>query len=607
MYIARLRISGFRGIQEADIRLAQQSVLVGPNGCGKSTVIDAISLALGRTKLVRSLTEHDFIGSDPAAAARVKIIVTVAGFASDDPAEYDTWFRADRAVPKWFGMDGQEYAEAGADRKLCANVGFCARFDRDELEVVSVRYFHDDDDATDPFDDDSGVVQVPSRLLNDLGFFVLPARRDWDAVASFNSDLFRRTVSNLAGIPADEILVQRDALRNPAVKIEDSAKLASLVTGLNERLARLALNAPKFRLRVTAGDSEAVLQSLLPHYAVTGGPSLPAARHGAGLVSLQSLLLLLEVGCVRRAKGLPFILALEEPELHLSPGIHGRLVAEATATANQVICTTHSPDVARVFAATSTLIVSNEAGRLAARPFLAQPLTPAASNNERKLYLQNRARVVSALMHSFVLIPEGRFDTEWLTRLADVADPHTTHTSPFGAVFGVVPTENAAVAFTTERLTPLRSRIVAMVDGDAAGDTYVAELKTKTPPPSLIIQIRAGWTIEDVVCWMLEPGGAAALATISAALPGFTFASLDALRDLLKTSNDKGTNTVGLKEDVLAHDAIAGVLDATPECRARVVTFCEALVSAAIGASHTQIVPDATRSTPAVRVVRFTP
>jgi hypothetical protein len=153
----------------------------------------------------------------------------------------------------------------------------------------------------------------------------------------------------------------------------------------------------------------------------------------------------------------------------------------------------------------------------------------------------------------------------------------------------------------------LRSRIVAMVDGDAAGDTYVTELKTKTPPPSLIIQLCPGWTIEDVVCWMLEPDDATALATISAALPGFAFASLDALRDLLKTSNDRSTNTVGLKEDVLAHETIAGVLDATPASRSRVVNFCEALVSAAIGTNHEQIVPDAARSTVAVSVVRFTP
>lgn len=557
--------------------------------------------------MVRSLTEHDFTGSNPTAATRIKIVATVAGFESDAPEEHDTWFRADRAVPKWFGADEQEYVEAGPGRALCANVGFCARFDRDELEVVSMRYFHDDDDATDPFDDESGLVQVPTRLLNDLGFFVLPARRDWDAVASFNSDLFRRTVSNLAGIPADEILNQRDVLRNPAVKIEDSEKLTTLVAGLNERLARLAPNAPKFQLRVTAGDSEAVLQSLLPHYARNGGPSLPAARHGSGLVSLQSLLLLLEVGRARLAKGMSFILALEEPELHLSPGIHGRLVAEAATTANQVICTTHSPDVARVFPATSALIVTNEAGHLEARPFLAQPLTNAASNNERKLYMQNRARVVSALMHSFVLVPEGRFDTEWLTRFADVADPHTTHTSPFGAVFGVIPTENAAVAFTTERLTMLRSRIVAMVDGDAAGDGYVVTLKTLTRPPSLIIQLATGWTIEDVVRWMLDPSSAAELAALSTGLPGFTFASLDTLRDLLKISNNRGSNTVGLKEDVLAHEAVAGILESSPACRARVVSFCEALVSAATGAGHAQISADPVRSTEKVRVVRFAP
>ncbi|GAB1488485.1 hypothetical protein MASR2M8_09300 [Opitutaceae bacterium] len=607
MHIARLRISEFRGVQQADVRLTPSSVLVGPNGCGKSTLIDALSLALGRTKMVRMLTEHDFTGSNPAAAARIKIVVTIAGFASDDPDDNDEWFRAGRAVPKWLDGEGQEHAAGGAGRKLCVNVGYCARFDRDELEVVSVRYFHDDDDANDPFVDEGGIVPVPPRLLSELGFFVLPARRDWDAVASFNSDLFRRTVSNLAGIPADEILGQRDALRNPAVKIEESPQLTALVAGLNERLSRLAPNAPKFQLRVTAGDSEAVLQALLPHYASHGGPSLPAARHGAGLVSLQSLLLLLEVGRARRANQLPFILALEEPELHLSPGIHGRLVAEAIATASQVICTTHSPEVARVFPATSALIVTNEAGILAARPFLMRALTAAATNRERKLYLQNRARVVSALMHPFVLVPEGRFDTEWLTRLADVADPHTTLTTPFSAVFGLVPTEDAAVAFTVEKLTPLRSRIVALVDGDNAGDTYVAELKAKNPPPALVVQLPAGWTIEDVVRWMLEPGGAAAVTALATALPAFAFASLDAFRDLLKTQNNRNTNTVGLKEDVLAHESVAGVLEATPECRARVVTFCEALVSAATGVNHANIGMDAARSTAAVRVVRFMP
>ena len=44
MRIARLRIIGFRGIKEADIRLGATSVLVGPNNVGKTTIIEALAL-----------------------------------------------------------------------------------------------------------------------------------------------------------------------------------------------------------------------------------------------------------------------------------------------------------------------------------------------------------------------------------------------------------------------------------------------------------------------------------------------------------------------------------------------------------------------------------
>ncbi|MEW6112770.1 MAG: ATP-dependent nuclease [Acidobacteriota bacterium] len=605
MEIARVRVSGFRGVRTADIRFDKQSILVGPNGCGKSTLIDALSLALGRTKLVRSLTEHDFSGSEPLPATRLKIIVSIVGFSTEDPSDHDEWFRADRAVPKWLGEDGQEYAEAGTGRRLCVNIGFCARFDREELEVVSIRYFHDDDDVADPFQDESSLAHVPTRLLNEIGFFVLPARRDWDAVASFNSELFRRTVSSAAGIPAEEILEQRDALRNPAVKIEESERLSALVNGLNDRLARVSPAAPRFQLRVTTGESEAVLQALLPHYTSQGGPSLPAARHGAGLVALQSLLLLLEVGRGRKAKGLSFVMALEEPELHLAPGLHGRLVSEAGHIADQIICTTHSADVARVFPATSINIASNLGGVLATPPFLVRPLAADASNNERKLYVQNRARVVSALMHSSVLVPEGRFDMEWLTRFANIADPWTIQTSPLGAVVGVVPTENASVVFTTSRLVPLHPRVISFVDGDGPGDGYVQELLVLSPPPSKIIQLPPAWTIEDVVCWMIEPGAGSVLPALDLMMPNHTVDSLDSLRALLKTSNDKSAGIVGLKEDVLAHDSMGTLLEENPDCRARAVLFCEAIVGASTSTDHPRVVEDVVRSTPATKVFRF--
>jgi hypothetical protein len=65
MRISKLTIRGFRGVKHADINFPQHSVLVGPNNCGKTTIIEALALLFGRDRLVPRLTEHDFFGSDP--------------------------------------------------------------------------------------------------------------------------------------------------------------------------------------------------------------------------------------------------------------------------------------------------------------------------------------------------------------------------------------------------------------------------------------------------------------------------------------------------------------------------------------------------------------
>jgi energy-coupling factor transporter ATP-binding protein EcfA2 len=576
MRVARVQLKGFRGIDHGVFDLRPHTVLVGPNGCGKSTIVDALALVLGRGRMVRALTEHDFTGSDPKGSDRIVITATLAGFRSNEPDDHHDWFRMGRAVPKWL-RDGDVTATREQGAELCAQVAFAARFDRAELVVETVRYFHDDDDGHDPFDDDAPREQVPTKLLNDVGFYVLPARRSWEGVTSFNSELFRRTVSNVAGIPATEILAQRDELRDPSRPIESSAALAPLVTSLNDQLARLLPQETRFKLRVTAGDSESVLQALVSHYA-TGSVTLPAARHGMGLVSLQSLLLLLEVGRARRAKSLPFILALEEPELHLAPGLQGRLVAEAVQVADQTICTTHSPRVAAIYEATSTFVMW--AGK--ATPLRAAPLAPNATNAERKLLL-NRVRILEALMHPRVLVPEGRFDCEWFARLAEVGEAAQT-SPPFSTVYGVVPTENSAVGFTVAALRALRPHVVAVVDGDGAGDGYVVELARLPAPPDFVLQWPVGWAIEDVVGWALAPGGQPVVDGLAEALgPDYPFNTLTEFVALLKSPNQKAA---GLKENVAAHDVVAGALRDTAACRRRVADLLDCLVNVGLGRVH---------------------
>jgi predicted ATP-binding protein involved in virulence len=66
MTVAKLRIE-FRGIRNGEFVFHQKTAIVGPNGCGKSTIVDALSLVLGKSRMVRNLTEHDFTGQLPDA------------------------------------------------------------------------------------------------------------------------------------------------------------------------------------------------------------------------------------------------------------------------------------------------------------------------------------------------------------------------------------------------------------------------------------------------------------------------------------------------------------------------------------------------------------
>ena len=587
MKLLALSIRGFRGVQQVDMRFGQHDVLVGPNGAGKSTIIDALSLVFGRTRLVRDLTEHDFYGSRPEATSRIRIVTTLAGFDGDDPERNDTWFREGRAVPKWWNSStGQIEPEPGGHAKtLCAQIAFAARFDLEELVVESIRYFHDDDDIEDPFLDDA-VQPFPARLFDDIGYYVLPARRTWEAAASFASELFRKAVATVGGIPAQTILDERDRLRTPAAPLEKTAGLSPLVERINQQLSELLPDAPRFQLRLTATDSESLLRALVPHYAGSNdGVPLPVGRHGMGLLSLQTFILLLELGRRRVCMGKPFLFAMEEPELHIPPGMQRRLIAQAVSIAEQTICTSHSPRVAAYYPATSVQILDRNPARLAATPMLPAPLDAVATNARRKLFQDDRARLVEALMHHKVLIPEGRSEYEWFRLISDVLetgdialDAADADTPAFGTVIGVVPTHDGAVADVYDALRTLRRGLVPLVDGDDAGAEKIDQVHGFNPMPELILRWRDGWTLEDAVGWILKGDEGDALTELQGRIDR-EFGSIDDLVGLFKVKTGSGR----LKTDYLAYEEVASVIGSLPGCRTRAAVLLKDITLATLG------------------------
>jgi energy-coupling factor transporter ATP-binding protein EcfA2 len=422
MIVSKLEINGFRGVRAGEIYLSQFTTLVGPNNCGKTTITEALALVLGRDRLVRSLTEHDFTGSEPAEGSRINIVASITGFAPNDPANHPDWFRWGRGTIKWFDVDTgaiKSERDRGSDLLTC-QIAFTARFDHESLETLTVRYFYDAD--TDPFADEAAVETVPSELIRKIGFFLVPASRTWDRTISFGSELFRRVVSYVGGRPAAAVLAERARLRMPQNPLETDAHLSELVDNINTDIAALLGRATQLKLRITTTDSEGILESVIPRFAVSKDVPLPSRRQGSGLISLQTLILLMRFGQLRVAAGDGFMMVIEEPELHVPPPLQRKLLRMMQTLATQTIVTTHSPTVASIPHPHEIQMVANSRGRLSAKPLAKAPLEADAQNPIRSLLLSNRDATIYALMHPTVLVPEGRLDAAWLRQLVKVLE-----------------------------------------------------------------------------------------------------------------------------------------------------------------------------------------
>ncbi len=579
MKVHSLEIKGFRGIKAGTIHFGNFTVLIGQSNSGKTTIIEALALLLGRDKLVRSLTEHDFWGSTPDATSRIQIVATITGFTPNDPARHAQWFRSGRGIPKWIcATTGQLKAvSAGADDQLACQIAFAARFDSETLEVETCRYFYDDSAPLDPFDESSVVTALPAALFKEIGFFLVPAGRTWDRMISFGSELFRRVVSYTGGKPAEAVLKERDRLRSPAEPLEADAKIKPLVDAISADLKALFGRQSDLKLRLTSTDSEGVLEAVFPHFSEDGGIALPSRRHGNGLISLQTLVLLMRFGSLRVANNENFLMAIEEPELHVPPPQQRKLLHLMQSLTTQAVVTSHSPAVAAMAPPHQLVLVSNAGGALRAVPLLPKPLDTNATNLERGLFLSDREVTVTAIMHRRVIVPEGKLDARWLrlfARLADISvDASASNTVDFTHEVGVIPTRDAQVVKTFDLLQRVHPSIMCLVDGDAAGSTYANQLAALPAPPINILQWPSGWVLEDVVSWIVEgdPTVLTDAQLVATGIPNTVPAFLTALK------------AAPLKADDVIADLIADAISTKPGCMKRVRHLLQVIADIAAG------------------------
>src|SRR3546814_14556088 len=104
-------------------------------------------------------------------------------------------------------------------------------------------------------------------------------------------------------------------------------------------------------------------------------------------------------------------------------------------------------------------------------------------------------------MHSAVLIPEGKTDARWLQLMVKALELNPDGISDeafsFAHEVGVIPTKDARVVDVFRHLNVIHPSLTCAVDGDAAGNDYIATCCGLQAQPAAIVRWPDGWAIEN--------------------------------------------------------------------------------------------------------------
>jgi putative ATP-dependent endonuclease of OLD family len=541
MRIAQIEFIDFRGLKTGVITLPPHSVLLGANNVGKTAVVEAIALVFGRERVTSQVSDWDFFGGSPQPESRFTIVCTVTDYSSESPSDHSNWFGGESAAqPAWWHEDESKLTfepECPVGGKLAAQIALSGRYEEEDCEFETKRYFYNG--PVDPFTDACDIVSL--RRVEELGVFVIPGNRQWDRLMSFASSSFIKALRQSDAIPGGEIEKLKAELRDSQSRIEEAAEFKALLTAAETELRNLTLLKTDSRLvyRTTSLDTYGVLQNLLPHIKDSQGSLLPLSKHGAGMVSLQSFLVVLAIAQKRKAAGKNFILVAEEPELHLHPSLHKRLANRIRAVSTQSLITTHSPLVAAAYKPSNSILLRNMNGSLTAHRLRNEPIKDIPSNAIRKLYLQKREAFYEAILGAGVLVPEGEYDYEWLVhlqRMVESADDVALSFLPLS----FVPTQDGSIVDTYSEAARFNKNVVAIVDGDQQGQDYLDKICALETPPKQVLRLGEGAASEILIAWVLQPCLSTPGAYLKALLPQTAERNIKGLqRALVHDANKK--------------------------------------------------------------------
>lgn len=338
--IDKIRIKGFRGLDNIELSLQDTTILTGANNVGKTSVLKALQLALGNRAFLS--TDDLNIKSGSRAA---NIIVDIRIIPIDENNERtqdfdDDWeaYFTDKAIK----YDDQSFAYIPIRTKFVFNH---SRSDFDKQQRILKQWENMD---VKWFDIETTKEKVS---LDALPFFYLEAQRDVVEDLKFKSSYLGRMMSQISqsysqdDIDALESIIED--LNNKAIEKSDilsiiQAVLSGIDTTIDNKGSNVTLSpfAKKIRdlnktISIQYGENE---------------DSFTMEYHGMGTRSWSSLLAFKAfikhiTNLTEKTSDTPIypIIAIEEPEAHLHPNAQKKLYHQIQDINGQKIISTHSP------------------------------------------------------------------------------------------------------------------------------------------------------------------------------------------------------------------------------------------------------------------------
>lgn len=322
------RFREFRTLRDATVPFGQQTVLVGANNVGKSSVLQALDGCLGVGRRGFGFSEHDIaLAADPADGFSILLVLSPSGGAAT--------FSEDEV--QTFGMH-VDVSDPERQRLFVRVVG---RVEDDGVFRTRMRY-----EKADGLED--GFVGVAERER--LGFLLLPAVREGRREFYERAGLWSKI--GAATNPSDAVAAELDQLgRTYGQTVVDRllgeatrTELTTAVAGALSSVLYANQATPSVGFSLLPPDVQDAMREVELRIGTPGEePERRVSEHSVGTQSVAVVGLFSAYVASVRAKVLA--LGFEEPEAHLHPHATRALVARLLESELPAILTTHSAAV----------------------------------------------------------------------------------------------------------------------------------------------------------------------------------------------------------------------------------------------------------------------